>query len=262
MPVGSEPVEAVGLRIVRMREMLKYIMIMAVVLLLVNAGLWVCLMPWYVNRRLSRFQNELVNKHYDEVETVYRKMRGWRHDYHNHIQVLKAHMELKEYEQAQKYLDMLEEDLTSVDTVIKTGNVMVDAILNSKLSLMKDHEIRVDVTAVVPQEVGILGVDLSVLIGNLLDNAMEACMRMEKKEDRFVRIYIDIIKKQLYISVINSMEGKARRSGAQYLSSKQGLHGFGILRIDSIVSKYNGYINRQSEQDVFATEVMLPLVEG
>lgn len=241
--------------------MLKYIII-AAALILFNAGLWVFIMPWYVNRRLSRFQNELVNKHYDEVETVYRKMRGWRHDYHNHIQVLKAHMELKEYEQAQKYLDMLAEDLTSVDTVVKTGNVMVDAILNSKLTLMRDHEIMVDVTAIVPQEVGILGVDLSVLVGNLLDNAMEACMRVEKKKDRFIRIYIDVIKKQLYISVINSMEGPVRRNGAQYLSIKQGLHGFGILRIDSIVSKYHGYINRQSEQGVFATEVTLPLMNG
>lgn len=241
-----------------MREM--FIYILAAVLILVNAGLWIFFMPWYVNRRLGRFQNELVNKHYDEVETVYRRMRCWRHDYHNHIQVLKAHMELREYEQAQKYLDMLAEDLASVDTVIKTGNVMVDAILNSKLALMRDKEIRVDVTAVVPQEVDILGVDLSVLIGNLLDNAMEACMRVTQKEDRFIRIYIDIIKKQLYISVINSMEGPVRRSGAQYLSTKQGMHGFGLLRIDSIVSKYHGYLNRQSEPGVFATEVTLPLM--
>lgn len=238
--------------------MLKY-MIAAAVLVCINAGMWIFFMPWYVNRRLGRFQSELVNKHYDEVETVYRKMRGWRHDYHNHIQVLKAHLELKEYGQAQKYLDMLAEDLTSVDTVVKTGNVMVDAILNSKLTLIRDQEIRVDVTAIVPREVDILGVDLAVLIGNLLDNAMEACMRIGKKEERFIRIYIDIIKKQLYISVTNSMKGSARRNGARYLSSKQGLHGFGILRIDSIVSKYHGYINRQSEPGVFATEVTLPL---
>lgn len=238
--------------------MLKY-MIAAAVLVCINAGIWIFFMPWYVNRRLGRFQSELVNKHYDEVETVYRKMRGWRHDYHNHIQVLKAHLELKEYGQAQKYLDMLAEDLTSVDTVVKTGNVMVDAILNSKLTLIRDQEIRVDVTAIVPREVDILGVDLAVLIGNLLDNAMEACMRIGKKEERFIRIYIDIIKKQLYISVTNSMKGSARRNGARYLSSKQGLHGFGILRIDSIVSKYHGYINRQSEPGVFATEVTLPL---
>ena len=239
--------------------MLMYYIIYGVLLLSLNAAMWFFFMPWFVNRRLSRFQNELVNKHYDEVESVYRKMRGWRHDYHNHIQVLKAHIELKEYRQAQQYLDMLAEDLTAVDTVIKTGNVMVDAILNSKLTLMRAHDIQVDVTAIVPQEVDILGVDLSVLIGNLLDNAMEACMRVKKKEDRFIRIYIDIIKKQLYLSVTNSTEGHVRKNGNQYLSSKQGLHGFGILRIDNIVSKYHGYINRQSESGVFATEVTLPL---
>lgn len=226
-----------------------------------NGGMWVFFMPWLVNRRLGRFQNELMNKHYGEVETVYRKMRGWRHDYHNHIQVLKAHLELQEYEKAQKYLDMLAEDLTAVDTVVKTGNVMVDAILNSKLTLMKDHEINVDDTAIVPQEVSISGVDLSVLVGNLLDNAMEACKRIDEKKERFIRIYIDIIKKQLYISVVNSMEGQAKKNGTQYLSSKQGLHGFGLLRIDSIVSKYHGYINRQSEPGVFATEVTLPLYD-
>lgn len=60
--------------------------------------------------------------------------------------------------------------------------------------------------------------------------------------------------------MINSMEGPVRRSGAQYLSTKQGMHGFGLLRIDSIVARYHGYINRQSEPGVFATEVTLPLI--
>ncbi len=228
-------------------------------LVFANIALWLFFMPWYVERRISRFQNELVDKHYNEVESMYRKMRGWRHDYHNHIQTLKAHMELQHYKEAEDYLTMLAEDLTTVDTVIKTGNVMVDAILNSKLALLREREIKVDVTAVVPHEVAIAGIDLSVLIGNLLDNAMEACEQMECREERFVRIYIDILKKQLYISVTNSMQGRAARKGAHYRSNKQGLHGFGLLRIDSIVAKYHGYLNRQSESGVFATEVMLPL---
>lgn len=234
--------------------------ILALTVLSGNVAMWLFFMPWYVNRRIGRFQNELVDKHYAEVESVYRKMRGWRHDYHNHIQVLKAHLELKQYEEGNKYLDMLAEDLQTVDTVLKTGNVMVDAILNSKLTMMKEKEIYVDATAIVPQDVSISGIDLSVLIGNMLDNAMEACMQIPKKEDRFIRIYIDIVKKQLYISVTNSMKGNPRKSGMQYISSKEGVHGFGLLRIDSIVSKHGGFINRQNEQGVFATEVMLPLL--
>lgn len=236
-----------------------YLIVLIIIVILVNVALWIFFMPWYVNRKISRFQNELVDKHYDEVETMYRKMRGWRHDYHNHIQVLKAHMETAHYEEAEKYLDMLTEDLQSVDTVLKTGNVMVDAILNSKLTMIKEKEIAVDATAIVPQDVSISGVDLSVMIGNMLDNAMEACMQIPQKEDRFIRIYIDIIKKQLYICVTNSTKGRPGKSGLRYISSKEGLHGFGLLRIDSIVSKYHGFINRQDENGVFATEIMLPL---
>lgn len=236
------------------------LIVLFVIIIIGNIALWIFLMPWHVNRKISRFQNELVDKHYAEVETMYRLMRGWRHDYHNHIQVLKAYMEMEQREEARKYLDMLAEDLQTVDTVIKTGNIMVDAILNSKLTLMKEKEIHVDATAFTPQDISISGVDLSVLIGNMLDNALEACMQIPKKEDRFIRIYIDIVKKHLYISVTNSMKGKAKKHGMHYLSSKDGVHGLGLLRIDSIVSKYGGFINRQNEQDVFATEVMLPLI--
>lgn len=239
--------------------MLENIIIILLAAGMLNIVLWVLLMPWYVNRRISRFQNELVDDHYAEVETMYRKMRGWRHDYHNHIQVLKAYMEMKQYPEAEKYLAMVAKDLQSVDTVLKTGNIMVDAILNSKLTMIREKEITVDVTAVVPQNMEIAEIDLAVLIGNMLDNAMEACMRVPEKEDRFLRVYIDIVKKQLYISVTNSMYGRAVRSGGRFVSSKQGVHGFGLLRIDSIVSKYGGFINRQSENNVFATEVLLPL---
>ncbi len=229
------------------------------ILLLANLLFWLFAMPGFVSRRITRFQNELVNRHYDEVESMYRKMRGWRHDYHNHIQTLKAYMSMRQYEEASAYMDRLENDLVNVDTVLKTGNVMVDAILNSKLTLIQGRNIRVDATATVPDNISISDIDLSVLIGNLMDNAMEACAQLPEAE-RFIRVYIDVIKQQLYISVINSMPGKARKKGARFLSDKEGHHGFGLLRIDDIVAKHSGYLNRQSENGVFATEVMLPLL--
>lgn len=235
------------------------IIIAVLILCLVDLAALRFFIPWYVNRRIGRLQNGLVDRHYDEVETMYRRMRGWRHDYHNHIQVLKVYMKNQNYEKAEAYLDALAEDLTMVDTMLKTGNVMADAILNSKLALLREKEIAVDATAIVPRDVNISDVDMAVLIGNLLDNAMEACMQIKEKEKRFVRIYIDIIKKQLYISVTNSMNGRAAKSGSRYKTAKAGEHGFGLMRTDSIVAKYHGYINRQNEDGVFATEVMLPL---
>lgn len=212
-----------------------------------------------IQKRVAFFEEELLQKYYAEVENMYAKMRGWRHDYRHHIQTMKVHAARGEMEEIQKYLDMLDDDLTNVETVVKTGNRIADAILNSKLSLARERRIQVKTKAEIPVLLSVPELDLCIIIGNLLDNAMEACMRVKKKENRFIRIYIDIIKKQLYLSVTNSTEGHVRKNGNQYLSSKQGLHGFGILRIDNIVSKYHGYINRQSEPGVFATEVTLPL---
>jgi len=89
---------------------------------------------------------------------------------------------------------------------------------------------------------------------------MEACLRQSEESERFIRIYIGILKKQLYISVTNSVGGEVKKSGRFYLSTKNSeSHGFGLMRVDRIAAKYDGYVNRQNEPGVFATEVMLPL---
>jgi len=75
-----------------------------------------------------------------------------------------------------------------------------------------------------------------------------------------MRIYIGVLKKQLYISVQNSVGGELRKAGNRYLSTKHGSeHGLGLVRVDSIVKKNKGYIRRQNEEGVFATEVFLPV---
>lgn len=211
-----------------------------------------------IDRRIAVYQNDLIAKHCEEVQNVYRTMRGWRHDYHNHIQAMLALTDKPQ--QLRAYLLKLNSDLTTVDTVIKTGNVMVDAILNSKLSLIQSHQINLHAKAVVPSDLKISEIDLCIVIGNLLDNAMEACLKQEQESERFVRVYIGILKKQLYISVQNSSGQQIKKSGKTYISTKNSeSHGFGLKRIDRIVAKYDGYINRQNEEGIFATEVLLPL---
>jgi len=213
-----------------------------------------------VDRRIATFQSDLMDKHVTEVENIYRQMRGWRHDYHNHIQAVKAHLQLKQYAEIDRYLDMLDTDLTNVDTIVKTGNVMVDAILGSKLSLAASKKISINAKATVPKSLSVSEIDLCIIIGNLLDNAAEACIKLPDENDRFIRIYIDILKDQLYISVSNSVGGAVKKAGKNYLSTKEKEgHGFGLMRVDKIAEKYGGFVNRQSEEGVFATEIMLPL---
>lgn len=211
-----------------------------------------------MERRIAAYQNDLIRRHCSEVENMYRQVRGWRHDYHNHIQTMLALVDKPE--QLRSYLLALNEDLTTVDTVIKTGNVMLDAVLNSKLSLIKAKDITVNAKAVVPADLSVSDVDVCVIIGNLLDNAMEACEKQKEASQRFIRVFIGVLKKQLYISVMNSTGGEVKKEGKLYLSTKNsGNHGFGLMRVDKIAEKNGGYVNRQNEPGVFATEIMLPL---
>ncbi len=213
-----------------------------------------------VERRITQYQNDLVEKHFEEVENMYRQTRGWRHDLKNHIQTMKAHLAMGEFDKLGDYMNELDTDLNEVDLIVKTGNVKVDAVLNSKLSLARSKHIQVEAKAIVPRELAVSEVDLSVILGNLMDNAMEACLKISQEEQRFLRVYIDIIKGQLYIYVVNSMQDSPRRAGGLYLTTKGSRdHGFGLLRIDKVVEKYHGFLDRQNEEGVFVTEIMLPL---
>ena len=172
---------------------------------------WDFLFRGAIDRRIAAFQNDLMEKHIAEVENIYKQMRGWRHDYHNHIQTMKAYRALDENEKIDAYLNSIETDLSNVDTLIKSGNVMVDAILNSKLSLAKSRNISINAKAVVPKNIAVSETDLCVVIGNLLDNAIEACLRIDDEAKRFIRVYADLKRDNLYLSVTNSSGGKIQK---------------------------------------------------
>jgi len=211
-----------------------------------------------IARKVAVFENEIMQKYYAEVENMYTKMRGWRHDYRHHIQAMKVHAANGEYAEITAYLDMLDEDLTNVETVIRTGNRMTDAILNSKLSMACGRKIRVKVKAEIPVSLTVSELDLCIIIGNLLDNAMEACMELPE-EERLIRIYMEMKGNYLYLALTNTAAGEKKRS---LRSTKGEGHGLGITRIDSIVKKYGGYVARASEDGAFSTEILLPQADA
>lgn len=211
-----------------------------------------------INRQLDAYQRELIDTHYQEVENMYRQMRGWRHDYRNHIQTIKALAENGDMEAVMQYLDGLELDLNTVDTVIKTGNAMADAILNSKISLARSKNIEVHVDAHIPVKLKMSELDLCVILGNLFDNAIEASMKLPEGS-RMIRVYMDMKNTQLYISFTNfTATGKLEKVGRLFRTSKGKGHGLGLIRIDAIVERLGGYLSRNSEEGAFTTEILIP----
>jgi sensor histidine kinase regulating citrate/malate metabolism len=199
---------------------------------------------------------KMMEKQANEVEQTYKSIRAFRHDYHNHIQKLKAHLELEQYDAASEYLKSMDKDITKTSAFTETGNVHIDAILNSKISLAKSNNIDINYKAKVPKDIPLSETDLCTLMGNLIDNAIESAMISDKK---FIRIYIGKFKDQLYISISNSTNNTVKLNNDNLLTRKKGNHGYGIKSIEVIIYKYQGYLNRKNEPGVFVTEVTFPM---
>lgn len=211
--------------------------------------------------RTEQFRKELMEHSYGEIREIYMDMRGWRHDYHNHMQVMKAQLTMGNLEGIGAYLDKLERELDRVDTLVKSGNLMADAILNSKLTLARRQKISVNCKAELPERISVEDVDLCVILGNLLDNAIEACGRIEEGA-RFLRVYMRVNTSQFYLSVQNSSRAEPDFDERNYISKKRGNHGLGMKRVKAMVDKYHGYLNLANEPGIFAAEVTLPLEQS
>ena len=213
-----------------------------------------------IDRRIAAYQRQLIETHYQEVENMYRQMRGWRHDYRNHIQTMKVLASSGDLEGIRSYLDRLDTDLNTVDLAVKTGNAMADAILNSKISLAKSRDIPVQVDAHIPVKLKMSELDLCCIIGNLFDNAIEASLALPP-EERLIRVYMDMKGTQLYLSFTNfTAGGKREKQGGRFLTTKGEGHGFGLVRVDAIVERLEGYHSRNSEDGAFTTEILIPQV--
>ena len=213
-----------------------------------------------IDRRIAAYQRQLIETHYQEVENMYRQMRGWRHDYRNHIQTMKVLASSGDLEGIRSYLDRLDTDLNTVDLAVKTGNAMADAILNSKISLAKSRDIPVQVDAHIPVKLKMSELDLCCIIGNLFDNAIEASLALPP-EERLIRVYMDMKGTQLYLSFTNfTAQGKREKRDGRFLTTKGEGHGFGLVRVDAIVERLDGYISRNSEDGAFTTEILIPQV--
>ena len=208
-------------------------------------------------KNMEIFQRKLLSHQYEEIKEAYINMRGWRHDYHNHLQAMKAYLSMNQLKELDEYLFKLERDLDEVDSLVKSGNLMMDAILNSKITIMMNYNINVDFKAILPEKIKIADVDLCVMVSNLLENAIEACLKIPQ-EHRFIRVFSEVYGSQFYLSIQNSAMENLDFNAQNYISNKRGEHGFGMKRVQLLVDKYNGFLNLQNEPGIFASEITIP----
>lgn len=209
--------------------------------------------------KMVEYQTEQSEKHLNEVRSIHTEMRGYKHDFHHHLQTLKGQLESGEVDRALAYIEELDNQLMNVDTLLKTGNVSLDAILSAKIAQAKAESIAVTVKANVPDTLTISDVELSIIIGNLLDNAIEACRAVNG--ERFIRIFISMKGNMLYFSMLNAAGEKKKKTGSLFMTHKDGVHGFGLRRAEAILEEHGGWVKYNSEDGAFTSEFLVPAVE-
>lgn len=208
--------------------------------------------------RLSAYHAEQAEKHLKEVRSIHQEMRGYKHDFHHHLQTLKGQLEAGEVTRALAYIEQLDQQLMQVDTLLKTGNVSLDAILSAKIAQAKAEQIAVTVKANVPDTLTLSDTELSIIVGNLLDNAIEACRNVTG--ERFIRLFLSMKGTLLYFSMLNSAGKKQPKLGSLFATSKGGMHGFGLRRAEAILKEHGGWVKYNSEDGAFTAEFLVPAI--
>lgn len=186
-------------------------------------------------------QLELYGKTVREREMSMAEYRSIRHDMKQHYSLVLNMLEKKNYSTAEEYLKKLVEDNTDHSQICRTENPVVDAIVNAKYSFMKTLGIKCTADIHIPMQLPFDMADMSVLLGNVLDNAIEA--NNDNVSDKYIKIYMAYDKNVLVITVINSYDGTLLRDKTGKILTRKddkNAHGFGLVSIERIVQKYHG----------------------
>ncbi len=216
------------------------------------------------NEYLSK-QNQMQNEYNVVFDEYQQELRKVKHDISNHLYTIELMLENKMESEGKNYAKEVKNKF-KLKQISYCENRVVDAVLYNKVSLAEESDIKVDVNVALEKELPFEQVDLTCVFSNILDNAIEACLKC-KISERFIQLYVDKKNGQLVIKCINSCVGGIKigkdymvRSSKSMQSKKDMLsHGLGMKLIKETAEKYNGSIYCEEEGGIFTEIVRLEM---
>lgn len=242
---------------------LGYILIVMLIALLVTfEGLGVILKR---NRELKQ-QNQLaqIEQHqYELMVSATQSLAEWKHDYQGQLRLISALVEQGRFSELKQFSDNLDSTLPASACLLYSGNTTMDAVVSLRMIDAKRHSIRFETQLFLPERIPLDDVIFASLVGNILDNAIEACHKVPP-EIAVIHFEIRPWKQMMYIYCSNTSDGVYRRGGqGGLLSTKMKVgHGIGIRRIQEIVEHSGGTCQFKAEEDRFSISIMIPLEES
>jgi len=208
-----------------------------------------------LEHKLIERQNDFYMKQLEIMQQSLTNIESMKHDMKNHMISINSisddGVKVREYINKFFKLSKVSEEYS------KSGNVIVDSILNYKLYEAMKKEIEVELKIKIPPQLNILPFDISVILGNILDNAIEAASKLKDNKKITIDIYVE--KSSLYIHIINTFGGNIIIEDKKYKTthSDKNNHGFGLLNVNSVLEKYHGGINITNTETLFSVKIIL-----
>lgn len=210
--------------------------------------------------------HELEAMEYKNIMVATKSLREMKHDINIHLNVMQAMIKDGTKEEVLDYIEKYCHALDQAHKFISTGNVAIDCILSSKIDMANRMGVQVDFSIMAPEDFPLDSLSTSSLLGNLWNNAIEACQKqlLQMPESKpYIYFYIKPFKDTVSIHIENSFDGNVQKdSNGEYLSTKNGFeHGIGLSRIRDIVESINGYLQIYSDNHIFRVHITLPAKE-
>lgn len=195
-----------------------------------------------------------------EIHALHQNARRLKHDMKNHFMVISSYLASEKYDDAKAYSAEILDKLNAMHSYVKTGNTLMNHIVNEKLHIARERNIQVKAEIENLSFAQINSMDFTALLGNMLDNAIEASLH-EKEDVR--EIILLISEKQGYdaICVKNRVSGSVLENNPDLVTTKESdenTHGIGLTRIKEIIEQYSGIYDIYETDGYFCFAVFIP----
>lgn len=203
-------------------------------------------------------RDAMVTQKFTELEEIMERNRHLSHDLKNHMLVLRNYEREGNYEGLHNYIEEIEDEFFETKKSVWTGNQIADMMLEQKRALAEQENITFTIQAVPIAEWPLDDNGTCSVLGNLLDNAIEACKKIADDKDKWISIKIENQKQFLFIKIENSVSGAPAMKNGRPVSMKHDKmrHGYGLKSVERIVNKYEGTIAYQSKDNIFQVEIL------
>jgi two-component system, LytTR family, sensor histidine kinase AgrC len=203
-------------------------------------------------------QIELQKQNYKTLQKSLENYYSFKHDIKHHLLAIKAMLDGKNYVAASEYMNKFTKNEIYPNVDILCKNFAVDSILKYYMSIAMNDNIDFKVNINIPQEINIEDLDLSIIIGNCVENAIEACSNIIDKTPKYINIKAEIRGLQLVIRIKNSFNGQVAKENNIIKTSKNGQgHGIGLSNVRNIAERYNGFFNVKYNNNEFEVQIIM-----